>query len=81
MLMSLQPPRLPAVSPPTSRDPQLLAPALLDAPVCAAIPAPLRTLLREAIAGGADFIKIYEMVTPEVFAAGRMMCRRRPASS
>jgi len=42
---------------PTPANPHLLTPALLDAPACAAIPAPLRTLLRGAIEGGATTLR------------------------
>ena len=43
--------------PPTPANPHLLAPALLDAPACAAIPPPLRTLLRDGIEAGATALR------------------------
>jgi GTP pyrophosphokinase len=46
-----------AVSSPTPRAPHVLAPALLDAPACAAIPPALRGLLRESVEHGATALR------------------------
>ncbi len=63
MLMSGQAQRRPAAVPspehvnPTVPDAARLDPALLDAPGCAALPAPLRKLLREGVDAGATALR------------------------